>query len=176
MNNKIIVRFTEEQLMYEEKLNILTGATCKSIFPVSIIHKDKLITGYYCTSGYKRLSACSELTAECILSLMEKIITATEDCCQYLIFPEEYVINTNTTYVDFRYSSIKFTYVPDKDKISFTKKFKLLLKDLREITTDEGRLYLDMFSQLCDVENLSFSKVKLFIYKINQKNSRYHFT
>lgn len=166
MNNRVIVRFSGEELMYEEKMELLTGEVCNAIFPISIMHKGSITTGYYKTSGYRRLSLCDNLTAESVLNIAVRIIEAMEECCQYLIFPEEYVINSNTVYLDERYSKIKFTYIPDIDKLSFAKKFEGILMEMKALTTEEGSLYLDMLIELSGVENLSFLKLKALITRL----------
>ena len=173
MNNKVIVRLMEDGLMYEEKTKILTENICKTIFPVSILYKDDSVTGYYNTSGYKRLSSCNQLTAVCLLEIIEKIIIAIEECCQYLIFPEEYVINTNTIYVDERYKNIKITYIADKNYENVKNKFHRLLNSMKELTTEDGRTYLDMLMEISSVENVSYRKLRLLVSNLSQEAKKY---
>lgn len=173
MNNKVIVRLMEDELMYEEKTRILTENICKTIFPISILHRDNLITGYYNTSGYKKLSSCNQLTAAILLEIIEKIILAIEECCQYLIFPEEYVINTNTIYVDERYETIKITYIADKNYENVKNKFHRLLNSMKELTTEDGRTYLDMLMEISSVENVSYRKLRLLVSNLSQEAKKY---
>ena len=51
MLNKVMIKFKEEQLGYEEKMDLLTEGICKGIFPISIIKNQEGITGFYYTSG-----------------------------------------------------------------------------------------------------------------------------
>ena len=96
MLNKVMIKFKEEQLGYEEKMDLLTEGICKGIFPISIIKNQEGITGFYYTSGYKRISDCGLLGADKILTVVEKTISAMEECNQYLIFPEEFIMDMNT--------------------------------------------------------------------------------
>ena len=159
--------------MYKEKIQLLTENVCKNIFPISLLHRDNLITGYYNTSGYKRLSSCNQLTAVRLLEIIEKIILAIEECCQYLIFPEEYIINTNTIYVDEKYESIKFTYIYDKNYENVKNKFCRLLNSLKEITTEDGKIYLDALMEISSVENVSYRKLRLLVSKLSQEAKKY---
>lgn len=78
--------------------------------------------GYYSTSGYIRLSDLHELTVSGILTVAEETVAAIQECGQYLIFPEEYVINTDTVYIREDFKQIKFTYIPDRYSVSGQKK------------------------------------------------------
>ena len=53
MLNKVMIKFKEEQLGYEEKMDLLTEGICKGIFPISIIKESGGDYGFYYTSGYK---------------------------------------------------------------------------------------------------------------------------
>lgn len=74
MLNKVMIKFKEEQLGYEEKMDLLTEGICKGIFPISIIKNQEGITGFYFTSGYKRISDCGLLGADKILTVVENHI------------------------------------------------------------------------------------------------------
>lgn len=169
MFDKVMIKFKEEQLRYEEKMDVLTDGVCKGIFPISIIKKGNELTGFYSTSGYMRVAECRGLEADKVLSVVEKTISAMEECNQYLIFPEEFVLDINTVYVKEDFEDIKFTYVPDKNKIKAQKKLNRFIRDLRALTTDNGRLYLDMLGQMSATENLSIMKMKTFVFQLERE-------
>lgn len=166
MYDKVMIKFKEEQLVYKEKMDVLTGGVCKGIFPISIIKNADQVTGFYVTSGYKRLSECDGLSAEKILTIMEKTVSAMEECNEYLIFPEEFVITLDTAYIKENFEKVKFTYIPDKNGTGASKKLMCFAKELKSITTESGKLYLDMLSQLFATENLSILKVKALIAQL----------
>ena len=91
-----------------------------------------------------------------------------EECNQYLIFPEEFIMDMNTVYIKEDFENIKFTYVPDKNKTGAKKKLATFINDLKRSTTENGRLYLDMLVQMFDTENLSVMKNKS-VYLSTQK-------
>lgn len=169
MLDRVMIKFKEEQLGYGEKMDLLTKGTCKGIFPISIIKNREGITGFYYTSGYKRLADCRSLEADKILTIVEKTVSAMEECNQYLIFPEEFVMDMNTVYIEENFKDIKFTYVPDKNKVGAEKKLCRLIKDLKRVTTENGRLYLDMLGQMFDTENLSAVKIRAFVLQLKRE-------
>ena len=173
MNNKMIVRFFEEDLEYEEKIDMLMEGACKRIFPISVKHNGKLITAYYNTAGYKPLSLLSELTLKSILNVLENVLLAVEECSEYLIFPEEYIMNTNTIYIDDKIDYIKYLYIPDRDKEKFQSKFIRLLNDLKALATENGKVYLDMLIDISSVDKISYRKLRLLISKYSQEVEKY---
>ncbi len=173
MDDKVIIKISKNNLIYDEKIDILVEGVCRGIFPLSIVHKNDMLIACYNIAGYKRLSQFKNLSAESILTIIEKIIIAMEECCQYLIFPEEFIMNTNTIYVDEQLKTVKFTYIPDSDGEKIKNKFARLLNDLKITTTDNGRLYLEMLIQLCSVDNLSYKKLRLLVAKLSQEVKKY---
>ena len=173
MFDKVKVLFKEEDLGYKKKTEVLTGGGCKGILPLSIVRKKGGMIGYYSTSGYIRLSDLHELTVSGILTVAEETVAAIQECGQYLIFPEEYVINTDTVYIREDFKQIKFTYIPDRYSVSGRKKLSAFLEQLKDMTTENGRMYLDMLSQLSDTENLSLMKMKAFISRLKREAGIY---
>ncbi|MFR2966270.1 MAG: hypothetical protein ACLTK0_07725 [Anaerovoracaceae bacterium] len=57
MLNKVMIKFKEEQLGYEEKMDLLTEGICKE-YSYKYNKESGGITGFYYTSGYKRISDC----------------------------------------------------------------------------------------------------------------------
>ena len=170
MNNKTIVRFTDNSI-YEEQRKILLIGKCNSIFPLTILYRDEGITGYYETSGYMRISELKNLTAKTSLILAEKIIMVIEECYQYLFFPEEYVININTIYVDFDYNIVRLVYIPDYRKENLVSKYIEILRCLKIATIDSEQKYLEMLIDKVSTGSISINKTRLLIYKIMQEEN-----
>lgn len=175
MKNKTIVRFKDKDYIYDEKVSMLLAGKCQSIFELTLLHKDEGIIGYYETSGYMRISELRNLTAKTALLLAEKIIMAIEECYQYLFFPEEYVINSNTTYVDFDYKIIKIVYIPDSRRETLMNKYLDILRSLKMATIEENQIYLEKLIDKVSTGRISTNKIRLLISKIIQEVNMYHF-
>lgn len=174
MNSKSILPMGKSEDFYKEKVDVIAAGTCKSIVPVSIAYRGDNLIGYYNIDGFKRISHYSQLTAESILTFLELFFFAMEDCQQFLIFPEEYVINTNTVYVDDSFKTVKFTYISDKDNHGTRTKVKYFINELGKLTTTEGKTYLNMLKELVDVENISYRKIRMFIEKLKHDAKKCH--
>ena len=79
------------------------------------------------------------------------------------------MINADTVYIRDDFKEIKFTYIPDRYSVNGRKKFSAFLEQLKQITTENGCLYLDMLSQMSDTENLSLQKMKSFIIRLRRE-------
>lgn len=174
MKNKIVVRFKCNGSMYQEKIDVLLSGNCKSIFPVNLMNKNEGIIGYYDTLGYKSISKFTDLTAKSALVIAEKVILAMEDCYQYLFFPDEYVLNTNTTFIDHNYNTVKLIYIPDIRSENLSKKYQGFLRNLKEITNENGKKYLDKLIGDCSSESVSINKIKLLNSRLIDEVERYH--
>lgn len=173
MDNKIIVRYAKEEFLYEEKLEILMEGVCKSIFPVSIIHEKDAILSCIHTSGYKPLSNLVDIPADVILSVIEKIIIAIEECSQFLIFPEEYVLNMRNIYINNNYDDIKMVYIPDKRREKVEFKLRFLLNKLKNTTKADEWSYINNIIEMYSVRGISLAKLKYLTSRVAQEIKKY---
>lgn len=169
MYDRVIVKFKEEDLMYRGEMDVLTEGVCEGILPISIVKKDKEVTGFYITTGYRRLACMHDVSAYQALTVMEKTIEAMEECRRYLIFPEEFIISPDTAYIDGNFEKVKFTYVPDKSSAGARKKLIRFTQDLKMHTTVNGKLYLEMLCQLLSAENLNVLMINNFINRLKRE-------
>ncbi len=174
MLKKIMVRFSEEDFPYEEKINILTSNVCEGILPISAGREGKLIYGYYDTAGYRRLSSYKEIDARNILTVAERTIEAIERCSEHLFFAEEYLITLDTVYIDSHFKNVRFAYTPDRDEAGGTKKLIYFITQLQQITTKAGKLYLEALKQMMSREEMSLLKLKYIVIIFKREIQKYN--
>ena len=169
MIEKKMIILDEDKLGFEEKLDILLNGDCKGVFPISIIKDDEGLKGLYYTSGFIPLNNLENVSTLQILTLLEKTIEAIEECKQYLIFPDEFVISTETAYVSKNYDEVRFTYIPTEKDSTAALKLALFVQQLKDVTTDNGILYLNMLEEMISLENLSFKGIKNMIIQLKRE-------
>lgn len=167
--DKVTVRMREAQLKYRARADLLTEGGCRGILPLNILRRGSDITGYYSVSGYTRVSKLKDLSAEKALTVAEETLNAIEECCRCFIFPEEFIINAETAYISENFERVRFTYMPDSKQVSGRIKFADLMRQMSANTSDNGRLYLEMLSQMADTRNLSISGLKTFITSLKRE-------
>lgn len=163
------VELGRAQIPYRRKLDYLVDGGCKGIFPLSIAEDEHGFCGTYRTDGYRRLSQLEQVPAAEVLVLLEKTLDAIEACRQYLIFPEEYQISTQTAYVNSRFSEVRFAYLPAQEEAALAVKLTAFIAELGQITTENGRLYLRMAGELISTEELSRKKIKALLLRLREE-------
>ena len=58
MYDRVIVKFKEEDLMYRGEMDVLTEGVCEGILPISIVKKDKEVTGFILQRATGGLPVC----------------------------------------------------------------------------------------------------------------------
>ncbi len=169
MFEKSMVLLDENEIGFQERIDLLLNGGCQGIFPISIIKDDEGVKGFYSTAGYKQLAKMDCVSAGEILTVVEKTIEALEECRQYLIFADEFCISTETAYMDKNFQRIKFTYIPSEAKKNFSQKMVIFLGELKDITTKNGRIYLEMLEEFLSIDNLNMIKFKAFLLQLKRE-------
>lgn len=166
--NRVTVSLNRE---YVEsfKMDVLAAGACGSIFPLSIIKEKKFTKCIYNTEGYIKVSALANIPAKEILTIAEKVLNLVENCQNYLLFPEEYILSSETIYIRDDYKDIKITYIPIDKKERQRNVLSYFIRSLRNSTTENGRTYLETLANLLDCEELKTERIIGFIEKLKQE-------
>ena len=169
MSNVLIVNLDEKRFAYRKKYETVISGICPAILPLNIVKSGDCIRGIYRTEGFVRLSSLSDISAARILTAAERIIECTEICRDYLLFPEEYVLTADTVYISEDFRTVKLAYIPVKPHCSEKKAIAGLIRSLKRITTENGRMYLETLGTMLECSNLKVSKVTGFIEHLKQE-------
>ena len=71
--------------------------------------------------------------------------------------------------MDGRFKEVKFTYLPSTRGKGWNTKLIAFIEELKQITTDNGKLYLDMVRELFSIESLSRTKIKAALLKLRHE-------
>lgn len=162
---KVRIKLDSEEL-YPQKADVLVSGCCEAILPMSMICVGEGKTGIYNTEGYKSLSSMKNINASEILLLVKKVLIMRDICSDYMFFPEEYVLSTETVYLSEKNGDTKLTYISTKNGTSGDKSMIYFLQRLKQLTTDNGQLYLETLIQLFLCENLRTERIIGFIEKL----------
>ncbi len=88
----------------------------------------------------RELSNVSGLIA---LRILELLVNTVEQLKDYLFYPDEYIISTDTIFINRDYTSLKFMYIPYKLRLSERRYYKNMVFYLEKVTTEIGREYLE---------------------------------
>lgn len=152
--------------LYPEKAGKLVSGCCEAILPMSMIHNGESKIGIYNTDGYKQLSSMENINASEILLLAKKVLIMRDICSDYLFFPEEYILSTETVYLSEDNDNVKLTYIPICDRISGDKSMIYFLRQLMRHTTENGQQYLETLLRFFLCENMREEQTIGFIEKL----------
>ena len=151
MTEKRIVNLKTELLAAPYIREILLQGGCSMILPFSLVQGKDFCFGVYHTEGYLPLRLVEKLNAAQVLTLAEKILRLIDTCRDHLLFPEEYVLNSDTLYVCRDFSEVKLLYRPAGEKNrtrSDLRDLQELLQELKPITTGNGRHFLRLLQEM----------------------------
>ena len=167
--NKVSIRLKNGTVDYAQKTETLLAGSCDAFFPMSIIRDKKNTRGIFDTSGFHKLADLEGLSASQVLSLAEDVLLLIEKCEDYLFFPEEYILSAETVYINEESKKLKLIYIPNERKASFFKSLAYFFHQMKSVTTENGRVYLDTLSALLSSGNLRTERVIGFIEKLKQE-------
>lgn len=124
-------------------MDMLTLETCKLFLPAAFIQTEEDVIASYRTEGFCKLSALKEFETEDLLSIIISLLEGIDDAQRHYIFPDEYVMNDESIYVQRDLRQIKMIFIPEKEERLLNDKIAALLEYLKEKGTEEGREYIE---------------------------------
>ena len=69
----------------------------------------------YNTEGYIRIASLKNISAAMIQTIAERTLECTEMCRNWLLFPEQYVLSSDTVYISEDFRTVKLAYIPQSN-------------------------------------------------------------
>lgn len=169
---------------YPQKKEMLLSGSCGAIFGMSVISNGSVTRAVYDTRGYRKLGDMRNLSASRVLYLAEKVLLMAAECEDYLFFADEYVLSVDTVYFSEENDRARLLYIPcEKRKGSEREKtihtecvndelsigMANFVNQMKPLTTDNGRLYLETLIQLFLCENLRTERIIGFIERLRHE-------
>lgn len=127
--------------------DILTLGAAELFLPVSFTEDAEStedgFTGVWRTEGYRRLAAVRSMDTEDILSTVILLLRGMRQSEKLYLFAEIFEIDADIVYVDKSFSAVKLVFMPRRTAQSPEEKIVMLLRQLREKGSEEGRGYID---------------------------------
>ncbi len=124
-------------------MDMLTLETCKIFLPAAFIQTEEEVIASYRTEGFCNLSTLKEIETEDLLSVVLSLLEGIDDAQRHYIFPNEYVVNDESVYVQKDLHQAKLIFIPEKEDIALNDKIVALLENLKEKGTEDGKEYME---------------------------------
>ena len=166
MNNRILVKIPDGKLLYEGRMDPLLCGKCKAFLPVSMVREKGGSWLCFQTDSYKKLSSLEKLTAFELLDVIGKVMQNIKFCREYLYYPKDYILSPETVFCSDDKGKVRFLYLPSDRKISDVNAMKNFCYQLRPLTSENGRMYLETLDHLFSVESLNEIRVQGFLNEL----------
>lgn len=127
-----------------EILKRMLSGEMKCILPFSLYEEDGEIVGVYNLSHTLSVSG-RRYDPISILELTERILIMIEELKDNLIFPGEAVLNKDVIFIDPYFRETRLFLILREDTVGEKENVSYLLDELKELTDEKGRAYLEYF-------------------------------
>jgi len=162
MKDTVRVTFDRAAVPYESASRKLAASACPVFFPVDIVEEQNRIQAFFHVEGYRRLRDASELSAVEILLLAKSVLRNLQVCRDWFWFPEDYILSVDTVYWKTP-TDVRFLYIPDRQKISASRRLNGFLYSLKEKTGDRGIMYIETCMRFFEGEHLATRQLLAFL-------------
>lgn len=159
MKKIIKICLQASRLPYATAAEKLACSACPGIFPADIIGSEKgeRLELYYHVEGFRKLGDITSMAPEEVLRLILAAAANIQTCSSWFWFPEEYVLSEDTVYVK-NPDQVCFLWIPDRQKMSASRRFSCLLHSLKGKTSDRGKAYIDSCLKMMAGGEVSWSR------------------
>ena len=122
-----------------EELNM---GNLEGFFPVSFIQNKDCSMGIYRIEQYVPMKTAGEVTIDVLLQAFLELLTLMEKMEYNYVFPEDYLIDEKTVYMDPKQKKVKLIYLENGERTGAKEQLCRLLEGWESFATEEGRGYL----------------------------------
>ena len=128
----------------EKIIERMLEGSMNCLLPMSLVEDEGRLYGVYSLVGYREIS-CKKFDAVSILEITERIIRMIQELKDNLIWPEDVMLNKEIIFLDPDTRETRLCLIPNTSEVGGKENVSYLLEELKELTDEEGRAYLDYF-------------------------------
>jgi len=155
---KMTVTLPKERFRHPFKIYGLAASDCPAFFPADIIEMDKTVHIRYSTAGYRPLAYCSNLGPVQTLMVLQAVIRNAEMACDWMWFPEEYVISCNTVWIN-SCGKVRMLYIPDHSFRPYFRRLHSFLHELKKAAEPSVHILLQTIQNMISERTMQTSKL-----------------
>ena len=148
--------------------DVMLSGRINALMPVSCMKDEEGITGVYSTDNMIPVRE-GRFSAKSVLELMGRILRMTEELKDYLLFPEDMVFSADVIYIDPYQRATRICVIPDSDEINEKERVSYLLNDLKKLTDERGKAYLDVLIKDYGTKRFSTPGILAFIEDLKRE-------
>ena len=163
------VRMADITCLDKRIRNVMLSGRIKAVLPVSSVDDGGRIIAIYSVRNMM-CAADGEYSPVNILELTGRIIKMLEELEDILIRPEDIVLDTKVIFIDPVVRKTRICIIPSHTKEGSSKEcVSYLLEELKELTDERGKAYLEVFMGEYKSRHLSVDALMSFIEELKRE-------
>lgn len=127
--------------------DVMLSGGIKALMPLSCLKEGDRVTGIYSTTDKVMVSE-GRFSPVNVLELTGRILRMTDELKDWLLYPQEMVLNTKVIFIDPDMRHTRICVIPVSSEKSEKENVSYLLDEIKELTDEKGRAYMDAFIRI----------------------------
>ncbi len=149
-------------------LERMISGEINALLPLSVVNDETGTTGLYSTEDLIPVSD-SSFSSVNILELTGRIFRMLDELKDNLIFPEEIVLNDKIIFIDIKMRKTRICLIPEISGRTEKENVSYLLNDLKTLTDERGRAYMDVFIKDYETKRFSSAGILAFLEDLKRE-------
>ena len=163
------IRLADISCLNERIRDVMLSGRINAILPMSSVEEEGRTLAVYSIED-KICVAEGSFSPANVLELTGRIIKMLEELEDILIRPEDIVLSAKVIFIDPEIRKTRICVIPVKSEIRNSKEnVSYLLEELKELTDDRGKAYLDIFIKKYNSTNLKVDRQMAFIEELKKE-------
>ena len=149
--------------------DMMLSGRIKAVLPMSSVDEGERILGIYSTEDKLCISE-GRFSSVNILELTGRILKMTEELTDILIYPDEIVFSIKVIFIDTVLRITRICVIPqNKKEIGPKESVSYLLEEIKELTDERGKAYMDIVTDRFRKGNLSIDRMMGLIEELKRE-------
>lgn len=140
------------------KIRVLAAGDCPAFFPADVIQSGNSIHLCYSTGNYQSLRRWSNLTSEQVFGAVRAVLIHVEAARDWMWFPEEYVISSDTVWMDIT-GRVRILCIPENKEVSYSHRMQCFLHDLKRLSEPAVSSCIELLQEQIAAGNLQTERL-----------------
>ena len=149
--------------------DVMLSGRIKAVLPVSAVQDGGRLLGIYSLENMVPVTD-SIFSPVNILELTGRIMKMTEELLDNLISPENIVFSKEVIFIDMNSRKTRICVIPHhRDTGGIKESVSCLLGELKELTDERGRAYIDVFTERYMKSHMSIDRIMAFLEELKRE-------
>lgn len=163
------VRLADITCLNERVRDVMLSGRIKAVLPMSSVEEGGRTVGVYSIENLISVSEGS-FSPSNVLELTGRILKMIEELENILIRPKDIILSLDNIFIDPEIRMTRICLIPKKSETESSKEsVSYLLEELKELTNERGRAYLDIFIKRYISTNLNVERQLAFIEELKKE-------